>query len=247
MPGSNDVGAVARTAMEQREAPASLHHRRVVGERGLVERGGPAGVVDEGVLEQPQVAVTAERVDVLVIVAEDGADALPEEGVERGGRGAFGAPDIGGQVTGRRDGRRVGRRRCRRRRLRLSRRHGSRRGPVDWRWAGAGPDRRDAAATCADHGDERADRQDGCHAQPPADAARWRPDPVHHIRRCDIDRLHLHLAGPHGRKDRTIVGRLSGGVDRASSSVGGSNLQTTRVTGPTTIERGRGMGRDGDT
>ena len=70
--------------MEQREAPALLHHRRVVGERGLVERRGPAGVVDEGVLEQPQVAVAAERIDVLVVEAEDGTDALPEEGVERG-------------------------------------------------------------------------------------------------------------------------------------------------------------------
>ena len=91
-----------RPAMEQREAPALLHHRRVVGERGLVERGGPARVVDERVLEQPQVAVAAERVDVLVVEAEDGADALPEEGVERGSRGAVGAPDIGGHVTGRR-------------------------------------------------------------------------------------------------------------------------------------------------
>ncbi len=84
VPGSNDVGAVAVPRWSSvKQAPcctiAVLWANEV-----WSRRGGPAGVVDEGVLEQPQVAVAAERVDVLVVVADDRADALAEEGVERG-------------------------------------------------------------------------------------------------------------------------------------------------------------------
>ena len=99
-----------RAPVEQREAAPLLEHRRVVGEACLVEPGGVARVVDERVLEQPQVAVAAERVHVLVVVPDDRADAGAEELVERGGRRAGGATGVGRQMTRRRHPRRE---RCR--------------------------------------------------------------------------------------------------------------------------------------
>ena len=86
-------------------------------------RRGVPGVIDERVLEQPQPAVAAEVVDVLVVVPEDRTDALAEEGVEGRGRRAGRAADVRRDVARRRDRRRVGRRRSRRRDDGLGRRH----------------------------------------------------------------------------------------------------------------------------
>ncbi len=118
-----------------------------------------------------------------------------------------GAPDIGGQVTGRRDGRRVRRRRCRRRRLRPSRRHGSRRGPVDWRRAGTGPaagtqpqlalTTATTAATATTGAMRSRLRMRRGGASTPSVTSAMRHDRLTFTRR------------PHVRNDRTIVGRLS--------------------------------------
>ena len=145
VPGSNDCRRRRRAPVEQREAATVLHHRRVVGERRLVEPRGVAGVVDERVLEQPQRPAAAQRVDVLVVEADDRADAVAEERVERGRRRALGAADVGGEVAGRRDRGEVGVRRPRRRCRRLGRWDGpggrARRAAVARWWTPSSPGR----------------------------------------------------------------------------------------------------------
>ena len=89
-----------RAAVHQREARTPLHHRRVVDEGRLVEVGRRAAVVEERVLEQPQVAVAAERVHVLVVEAHHRPETSGEEGVERRRRrvrrAAHGRADVAG-------------------------------------------------------------------------------------------------------------------------------------------------------
>ena len=73
--------------MQQGEAGAVLEEGDVVGEVGLVQPGGAAAGVDEGVLEEPDVLAVAERDDVLVVRAEQRAGADGEERVQRGRAG----------------------------------------------------------------------------------------------------------------------------------------------------------------
>ncbi len=107
-PAGERGGAVARlerlgplrgTSVEQPETVAVLHESCVVHETGAVERGGSAGLVDERVLEQPQPAVAAEVVHVLVVPSEYGPDALGEEGVESGRRCVASTSDVGREVS----------------------------------------------------------------------------------------------------------------------------------------------------
>ncbi len=76
-------GPLRGARVEEAETPAVLHERSVVHEARPVERGGRAGVVDEGVLEEPQVATASEVVDMLIVPAEDRSDTPCEERVQR--------------------------------------------------------------------------------------------------------------------------------------------------------------------
>ncbi len=92
--------AGGRAPVVEREARAVLHHRRVVDEARPVEAGGDAWLVDERVLEQPQVAVATERVDVLVVESDDRPEPLAEEGVEGARPGPGRAADPRRDVAG---------------------------------------------------------------------------------------------------------------------------------------------------
>ena len=67
---------------------------------GLTKLRGNSGLVNEGVLQQPQVSVAAERIDVLVIQAKYGPKSLSEEGIQRRGARARCASDVGCHVPG---------------------------------------------------------------------------------------------------------------------------------------------------
>ena len=90
---------VGGAPMEQRETRLVLDERRVVHEIGRRQRGRGARVVDEGILEQPEIPATAERVDVLVIPAEHGSDTIGQEAVDLMGRRAGRASDVGADMT----------------------------------------------------------------------------------------------------------------------------------------------------
>ena len=89
-----------RAAVEEREAVAGLHHRGVVGEAAAVQVGGQPGMVDEGVLEQPQPPVRAEGVDVLVVPSQHRPHPLAEHRLQPGRVPRVGAADIGRHVAG---------------------------------------------------------------------------------------------------------------------------------------------------
>jgi hypothetical protein len=100
------LGRGRRSAVMEREARSVLHHRAVVHERGLVESRPGARVIDERVLEQPERPPAAQRVHVLVVEPEHGADALAEEPVERDRRRTGGTSHIGRDESGARRSRR---------------------------------------------------------------------------------------------------------------------------------------------
>ena len=99
-PGSRLEGcrSLGRATVEQPEAGTLLHHRGVVDEVRPVERGRRAGLIEEGVLEQPQPTTSSEVVHVLVVPSEHGPDPLREVGVECLGRRVRRTTDVGGHV-----------------------------------------------------------------------------------------------------------------------------------------------------
>ena len=97
--GLECIRRVGSALMEQLEAAALLHECSIVDESGRAQRVDGSGVIDERVLEQPQVPVATERIDVLVVPPEHGAEPRGEEPVEGGGRHVVGASDIGAQIS----------------------------------------------------------------------------------------------------------------------------------------------------
>lgn len=85
-----------RTSVQQSEAASFLHHSSIVHEARLAERRSRARLVDENVLEQPQISIAAERIDMLVVPAENRPDPAREESVETPRTEVPGATDVGG-------------------------------------------------------------------------------------------------------------------------------------------------------